>query len=80
MLITYYSPGRWAFSLRAVLLASARHLRYSGDMTGRLGYTNSVIKRKDLKAKRELSDEALLRDAQRQAEKWQAQLRKQRGN
>lgn len=47
-------------------------------MTGRLGYANSVIKRKDLKAKRELSDEALLRDAARQAEKWQAQLRKER--
>jgi hypothetical protein len=49
-------------------------------MTGRLGYTNSVIKRKDLKTKRELSDDALLRDAARQAEKWQAQLRKQRAS
>lgn len=44
--------------------------------SGRNGFTSSTVRRKDLKPKREMSDAQLLAQAQRQAEKWQAKLRR----
>jgi hypothetical protein len=43
---------------------------------GRLGYTSQTVRRKDLKPKKEMSDEQLLRSAERAAAKWQEKLRK----
>ena len=43
--------------------------------SGRLGYSSQITKRKQLKKKAELSDEELLADAMREAEKWQKKLR-----
>lgn len=42
--------------------------------SGRLGYTSSIVKRKQLKKRTELTDEELLADAMREAEKWKARL------
>jgi hypothetical protein len=44
-------------------------------MTGRIEHPTITVRRKDL-LPRELSDEELLADAAREAERWQAQLRK----
>jgi len=46
-------------------------------MGKKLGTAGRVMKRKELKKTRPLSDEALLRSAQKAADKWQATLRKQ---
>lgn len=40
------------------------------DVKGQLGASTRVVRRKDLKPRKELSDEALLRSAQRAAERW----------
>ena len=42
---------------------------------GRLGYSATVVKRKQLKKPRRLTDEELLADAARETEKWQNRLR-----
>lgn len=40
------------------------------DVKGKLGAQTGIVRRKDLKPRQELSDEALLRSAQRAAERW----------
>ena len=47
-------------------------------MGKKLGTSGRIVKRSELKPKRQLSDEALLRTAMRDAEKWQSQLQRQR--
>lgn len=45
---------------------------------GRNDFSSSVIRRKDLRKPKELSDEALLEQAKKMAEIWQAGLQKQK--
>lgn len=48
-------------------------------MGRKLGTAGRVVRRKDLKPKKELTDEQLLALAAREAEKWQQRLRRERG-
>ena len=49
---------------------------YASDMgSGRLGYSSSIVKRKNLKKKRELTDAQLLSQAEQETKKWQTRLR-----
>lgn len=45
---------------------------------GRNDFSSSVIRRKDLLPARELSDEALLKQAKKMAEIWQTRLQRQK--
>jgi hypothetical protein len=45
-------------------------------MGRKLGTAGRIVKRKELRPKRELTDEQLLARAARDAEKWQKSLRK----
>jgi hypothetical protein len=47
-------------------------------MGKKLGTAGRVVKRKDLRPEKELSDEELLRQAARDAEKWQQSLKRRR--
>ncbi len=45
---------------------------------GKNDFSSHIIRRKDLRKTKELSDEALLRQAKKMAEIWQTELQKQK--
>jgi hypothetical protein len=47
-------------------------------MGKKLGTSGSIVRRKDLKPKKELTDAQLLAQAKKSAEKWQQRLRNAR--